>query len=110
MLIADNTNLLHELEKQDGEIFDLSFSPDGRTLAVSGASRRVPLYEVESGAASGVCDAGHQGVYAVAFHPDGARLAMGGFDGTVRICEVDSGRTVSEFIPVPIRETLVSSR
>ena len=110
MLIADNTNLLHELEKQDGEIFDLAFSPDGRTLAVSGASSRVPLYEVESGAASGVCDAGHQGVYAVAFHPDGARLAMGGFDGTVRICEVDSGRTVSEFIPVPIRETLVSSR
>jgi WD40 repeat protein len=110
MLIADNTNLLHELEKQDGEIFDLAFSPDGRTLAVSGASSRVPLYEVESGAASGVCDAGHQGVYAVAFHPDGARLAMGGFDGTVRICELDSGRTVSEFIPVPIRETLVSSR
>ncbi len=110
MLIADNTNLLHELEKQDGEIFDLAFSPDGRTLAVSGASSRVPLYDVESGAASGVCDAGHQGVYAVAFHPQGGRLAMGGFDGTVRICELDSGRTVSEFIPVPIRETLVSSR
>ena len=110
MLIADSTNLLHELEKHDGEIFDLAFSPDGSTLAVSGASSRVSLYDVESGAATGACDAGHQGVYAVAFHPDGARLAMGGFDGNVRICELDSGRIVAEFIPVPIQETLVSSR
>ena len=110
MQIADTTNLLHELEKHDGEIFDLAFSPDGKTLAVSGASSRVSLYDVEKGAATVACDAGQQGVYAVAFHPEGGKLAMGGFDGNVRICELDSGRIVSEFIPVPIQGTLVSSR
>lgn len=110
MLIADDTNLIHQLEIQAGEIFALVFSPDGGKLAVSGAASQVPIYDVESGERLVSCDGGQEGIYAIAFHPDGSSLAMGGFDGNVRVCAVDSGSSVSEFIPVPIQQRQLSSR
>jgi len=44
MKIADDTTLVRQLERQEGAIFALAWSPDGRLIAVAGASPEVNLY------------------------------------------------------------------
>ena len=109
MSINDDTTLIREFEKQDGEILGLAFSPDGRKIAVASSSSRLPVYDVETGQRLLVCEGSKAGIYTVAFHPNGQQLAAGGFDGRVRIYATESGRLRREFVPVPIEDSLGSS-
>ena len=109
MLIADDSTLIREFERQDGEIFALAFSPDGKKIAVAGVAGQVPIYDIGTGNRSATCRGHEAGIYTVAFHPDGEQLATGGFDGLVRICEVDSGQLLKKFIPVPIEKKVLTS-
>jgi WD40 repeat protein/mono/diheme cytochrome c family protein len=107
MKIADDTTLLRQLERQEGAIFALAWSPDGRQIAVAGASPAVTLYDAESGKRLGQCIGHTAGIYALAYAPDSKLLATGGFEGQVRLYEAASGRLVREFIPVPIETSSV---
>jgi WD40 repeat protein len=102
MKIADDTTLIHKLERQQGAIFALAWSPDGARIAVAGASPEVTLYDAESGKRAGQCTGHGAGIYAIAYSPDSKMLATGGFDGNVRLCNAAEGTLVREFIPVPI--------
>ena len=76
-------------------LYQLAFSPDGKTLAV-GTNRGIELRDAETGAVKGVLK-GHRdgtGVFSLAFSPDGMVLASGGSIGeeTIRLWEVKTGQ------------------
>ncbi|MBK5292469.1 MAG: hypothetical protein JJE04_12440 [Acidobacteriia bacterium] len=102
MKIADDTTLVRKMERQDGAIFALDWSPDGKRIAVAGAAPDVNLYDPDTGLKLASCTGHAAGIYSAAFSPDGAKLATGGFDGKVRIYDAASCRLLTSFVPVPI--------
>jgi WD40 repeat protein len=102
MKIADDTTLVRKLDRQDGAIFALDWSPDGSRIAVAGAAPAVNLYDAESGKLAGECKGHGAGIYSIHFSPDGSKLAAGGFDGSIRIYESGTCRLLKSFVPVPL--------
>lgn len=109
MKIADDTTMILKLERQNGAIAALAWSPTGKQIAVAGSAPEVTLYDAESGKRTGACTGHSAGIYSLAYSPDGTRLATGGFDGQVRIYDTSSCKLLREFIPVPI-ETASTER
>jgi WD40 repeat protein len=110
MRIADDTTLIRKFEMQNGAIFALAFSPDGRNIAVAGAADEVPIYQTETGERAATCKGHQAGIYAVAFSSDSQQVAAGGFDGKVRVYEAKSGKLVREFVPVPVETQVAAAR
>jgi WD40 repeat protein len=108
MKIADDTTLIRKFPRQDGAIAALAWSPDGKTIAVSGMGLDVNIYISETGALSASCKGHQAGIYAIAFSPGSDRLATGGFDGHVRIYNAATGEMIKDFIPVPLSAALTS--
>lgn len=102
MKIADDSTLIRKLDRQDGAILALTWSPDGRRIAVAGAAPEVNIYDAESGERIAACKGHTAGIYALAFSPDSKVLATGGFDGQVRTYDSGSGNLLKAFTPVPI--------
>jgi WD40 repeat protein len=100
--IADDANQLKKLDRQNGEIFALAWSPDAKYIAVAGGAPEVNVYDAESGNKVASCTGHSAGIYVLAFAPDSKHLATGGFDGKVRIYEPASGKLLKAFTPVPI--------
>jgi WD40 repeat protein len=100
--IADDANQIRKLDRENGSIFALAWSPDGKTIAVAGGGPEVNLYDAESGKRVASCKGHSAGIYVVAFSPDSKRLATGGFDGQIRLYETSSGSLVKAFSPVPL--------
>jgi WD40 repeat protein len=105
MKIADDTTLVRKLDRQNGAIAALAWSPDGKRIAVAGAAPEVNLYDAETGALVGSGKGHTAGIYTVAFSPDSATVAAGGFDGTVRVYDASSGQLKKEFVPAPLEKT-----
>lgn len=108
MKIADDTTLIRKLDRQNGLISALAWSPDGKLIAVAGAAPEVNVYEAETGKRVASCKGHSAGIYAIAFSPDSQTLAAGGFDGTVRLYRPTTGELAKTFVPVPIT-TLAAS-
>lgn len=71
-------------ERHDGEIHDLSFSPDGRLLATAGADREIRLWDTQSLEYAVLL--GHSlPVFDLAFTPDSLALVSGSADADVRL-------------------------
>jgi WD40 repeat protein len=70
----------------------VSFSPDGRTLAVGQQDGRVTLWDVASGRLMSSLGGHSAFVAALAFAPDGLTLASAGGDGTARIWNLETNR------------------
>jgi WD40 repeat protein len=102
MKVGEDATLIRKLERQDGTIFALDWSPDGKQIAVGGAASEVTLYNAETGERMGACKGHSAGIYTLDYSPDGTRLATGGFDGTVRIYNPGDCSLVTSFVPVPI--------
>lgn len=100
--VGEEATLVRKLEPQDGAIFALDWSSDGKQIAVAGAGRRVNIYDAESGARIAACSGHSAGIYAVAFSPDGTRLATGGFDGQVRFYSASDCTLQKAMVPVPV--------
>ncbi len=100
--IADDANQLKMLERQNGLIFALAWSPDAKLIAVAGGAPEVNLYDAETGAKAASATGHAAGIYVIAFSPDSKRLATGGFDGQIRLYDTASGKMVKAFSPVPI--------
>jgi mono/diheme cytochrome c family protein/roadblock/LC7 domain-containing protein len=104
MKIADDTTLVRKLERQNGAIAALAWSPDGKRIAVGGAAPEVNVYDADTGARQAACKGHSAGIYTVAFSPDNVTLATGGFDGTVRLYDAATGALKKAFVPVPLEK------
>jgi WD40 repeat protein len=100
--VGDDATLVRRLERQDGVVSTLAWSPDGKRIAIAGSAPQVNLYDAETGDRLAACQGHVAGIYATAFSPDGSRLATGGFDGSVRIYKTADGSLEKQFIPVTI--------
>jgi hypothetical protein len=100
--VGEETTLIRKLEVQEGAIFALDWSLDGKRIAVAGAGSKVNVYDAESGAKVAACGGHSAGIYAVAFSPDGERLAAGGFDGQVRFYNAADCTLLKAIVPVPV--------
>jgi hypothetical protein len=98
--------LVHALDGIGREVYDISFSPDGNSIAVAGAvdgagGDIVKLYDANSGeqlrSFPATC-----GFYSssAAFSPDGSLLATGGYTGPIEIWRVSDATRVAS-IPYP---------
>jgi hypothetical protein len=104
MKIADDTTLIRKVDRQNGMIAALAWSPDGNRIAVAGAAPEVNVYNADTGARVAACTGHSAGIYSVAFSPDGATLATAGFDGTVRLYDPATGMLKKAFVPVPLEK------
>jgi WD40 repeat protein len=102
MRVGDDAMFIQQLDRQEGVILALDWSPDAKLIAVAGASPKVNLYDSESGKAVGSCTGHDAGIYAVAFSPDSKTLATGGFDGKIRFYRTSDCSLVTSFVPVPL--------
>jgi WD40 repeat protein len=110
MKIADDSTLLRKLDRQNGAILALAWSPDGKYIAVGGAAPEVTLYDADSGVLKASLKGHSAGIYALAFSPDSSTLATGGFDGQVRLYRIPAGELIKAFVPVPLSPSLSSIR
>jgi len=102
MKVGEDATLVRQLAAQDGPIFALDWSPDGKRVAVAGAGSTVNIYDADTGSPLASCKGHVAGIYAVAFSPDSAHLATGGFDGQVRLYSTKDCTLEKSFVPVPL--------
>lgn len=102
MKVGEDATLVRQLAVQDGAIFALDWSPDGKRVAVAGAGPIVNIYDAETGLPVASCNGHTAGIYAVAFSPDSTHLATGGFDGQVRLYRTKDCTLERSFAPVPL--------
>lgn len=87
---------LGTLCEQEGVIRGLSFSPDGKTLAVASDDRRIRLVEVATGKERCTITAAAT-VRSVCFSPDGKTLAGTGATSLLSVWDATSGMEVRKF-------------
>jgi WD40 repeat protein len=88
------------LQKHDGEVMALAFSPDGKWLASAGKDGQLQVAEIATGKVVLDHTAHHSGAYAAVFAPDGKLLATAGVGGSIRFWDVP-GWKVARTISVP---------
>lgn len=74
-----------EFKGHQGLVFNVSFSPDGKTMATASFDGTVKLWDYATGKESGVLTGHTAPVYAVIFSPDGNTIATASQDTTIRL-------------------------
>ena len=80
----DGTRERNRLEGHEGSVFNVSFSPDGQTLASANADNKVRLWHV-NGKLKKTLDGHQKALLDVSFSPDGQTLASASLDKTVKL-------------------------
>lgn len=78
--------------------FDLSFAPDGRTLAAACKDSRLRIWDVTTGLRLNGGQGHDRRLKCVAVSPDGSRVASGGDEGIIRIWNLRDGREVGTIL------------
>jgi WD40 repeat protein len=76
-------------------VFEVAFSPDGRSLAAGTWDEKVVLWDTETRAQLRELRAHTRPVRALAFSPDGKCIASGSFDGTVKLWSPKCGSLIT---------------
>jgi WD40 repeat protein len=87
-----NAQPMHTIKAHQDLIYDLTFSPDGKTLASCGYDRLIHLWDVATGKPLRDLKDHSDAVYSVAFSPDGTLLASAAADRAVKVWDVASGK------------------
>ncbi len=82
-----------------GQVEDVAFAPDGKTLALASQEGTVQLWDVATGKLLVSLPGHSSAVSAVVFSPDGRTLASGSGDETVRLWNVQTRRELMQLDP-----------
>lgn len=94
-LITGESRVVLRLEEKVQRAFAFGFSPDGKTLAVSGVLF-VALCDIETGVVRNPFRIGRASVHSIAFSPDG-RLVSLGYNGKALLFDLDTATKRAEF-------------
>ena len=79
-------------------VSDVSFSPDGKTIATGSYDRTVRLWNAETGENTKTLTGHTDSVFSVSFSPDGGTIATGSVDRTVRLWNAETGENIRTLI------------
>ncbi len=77
-------------------LWNMTFSPDGKRLAVNCSSRDVQILDAETGRIVTSCSGDDRGRGILRFSPKGDRLASGG-EGEIELWDAESGERIRSF-------------
>lgn len=90
---ASDGTLVRNIDQPHADtVLCVRFSPDGKTLASSGADRMIKLWDVETGKLIKTLEGHTHHVTAIAWNVNGRELASGSADASVKIWNVESGK------------------
>ena len=83
-------------------VYDVAFSPDGKSLVSVGADAKAYLYDGKTGESKGAlnADGGHKGsIFAVGWEKSSARVVTASADQTIKLWDVESNKVV-QYLPL----------
>ena len=84
----------NRLEKHNGFVVSISFSPDGKTLASGSWDNTIKIWDRETGKEIRTLHGHDDAVYSLSFSPDGKTLASSSADNTIKFWNVDTGKEI----------------
>lgn len=96
------------LKGHSGWISDLTYSPDGTTLASASTDRTVRLWDGGTGKHKNTLKGHTQNVDLVMFSPDNKRLVSWGNDATARLWHTDTGKQIVLFDDIHYKAVTLS--
>ncbi len=95
---SDGAELVARLVGQSEQIEGVAFSPDGKSLAVSGGSPgrlgELQVWDIATRSLRYAIATTYDTIYGASWSPDGARIAYGCGDNTVRAIDAATGKQV----------------
>ncbi|UNU23620.1 WD40 repeat domain-containing protein [Microcoleus vaginatus] len=84
----------NSLTGHSSDVYSVSFSPDGKTLASGSLDKTIKLWNLATGREIRTLKGHSSEVYSVSFSPDGKTLASGSWDKTIKLWNLTTEREI----------------